>query len=415
MSIPVAALLAGLPLPPARIVHVGAGDGADLADWAATGAARIVLVEPMAELAAQARTAARGMDHVTVVEAVVSGDAGPRPFHATALPELNSLRAPLPALLDLFPGLRPAPQPARAPMLPQDLPLGDPAPLPEGADAPEACSLLVLETPGEALSILSALEGAGLLTGFDVIALREPAEPLYQGAPTLAHIREWCARSGFLWLPLPEGDDPDRPWSMARLNRPALDLQARLDAVTTLLEDSRAEVAQAAEASAARDQKIADLSAARDRLKAQVAQSETHKAETEAAQEALRAQVETLTGERNTLKNQTGGQSARIQELQQRLDKTTAQAETDSAETDKLRARIKELNVEAASAKEQVATQAARLKELQGQLQAAKQDTAPAAALADARARLEAGRTELLRAEAQIQLLRDLLLGGARS
>ena len=369
MSIPVAALLAGLPLPPARIVHVGAGNGADLADWAATGAARIVLVEPIGELVAQARAAARGMDHVAVVEAVVSGDASPRPFHATALPELNSLRAPLPALIELFPGLRPAPQPARAPMLPQDLPLGDPAALPEGADAPEACSLLVLETPGEALSILSALDGADLLTGFDVIALREPAEPLYDGAPGLAHIRDWCARSGFLWQPLPEGDDPDRPWSMARLNRPALDLQARLDAVTTLLEDSRAEVAQAAEASAARDQKIADLS----------------------------AQVETLTGERNTLKNQTGGQSARVQELQQRLDKATAetkaQAEAASAETDKLRARIKEL---------------------QGQLQAAKQDTAPTAALADARARLEAGRTELLRAEAQIQLLRDLLLGGGR-
>ncbi len=369
MSIPVVSLLAGLPLPPARIVHIGAGDGADLADWAATGAARIVLVEPIGELVAQARAAARGMDHVAVVEAVVSGDASPRPFHATALPELNSLRAPLPALIELFPGLRPAPQPARAPMLPQDLPLGDPAALPEGADAPEACSLLVLETPGEALSILSALDGADLLTGFDVIALREPAEPLYDGAPGLAHIRDWCARSGFLWQPLPEGDDPDRPWSMARLNRPALDLQARLDAVTTLLEDSRAEVAQAAEASAARDQKIADLS----------------------------AQVETLTGERNTLKNQTGGQSARVQELQQRLDKATAetkaQAEAASAETDKLRARIKEL---------------------QGQLQAAKQDTAPTAALADARARLEAGRTELLRAEAQIQLLRDLLLGGGR-
>ena len=83
--------------------------------------------------------------------------------------------------------------------------------------------------------------------------------------------------------------------------------------------------------------------------------------------------------------------------MQQRLDKATAetkaQAEAASAETDKLRARIKEL---------------------QGQLQAAKQDTAPTAALADARARLEAGRTELLRAEAQIQLLRDLLLGGGR-
>ena len=72
MSIPVAALLAGLPLPPARIVHVGAGNGADLADWAATGAARIVLVEAIGELAAQARAAARGMDHVAVVEAVVS-------------------------------------------------------------------------------------------------------------------------------------------------------------------------------------------------------------------------------------------------------------------------------------------------------------------------------------------------------
>jgi chaperonin cofactor prefoldin len=411
MSIPVAALLAGLPLPPARIVHVGAGNGADLADWAATGAARIVLVEAIGELAAQARAAARGMDHVAVVEAVVSGDASPRPFHATALPELNSLRAPLPALIELFPGLRPEPQPARAPVLPQDLPLGDPAPLSEGADAPEACSLLVLETPGEALSILSALDGADLLTGFDVIALREPAEPLYEGAPGLAHIRNWCARSGFLWQPLPEGDDPDRPWSMARLNRPALDLQARLDAVTTLLEDSRAEVAQAAEASAARDQKIADLTGARDRLKAQVAQLETHKAEAD----ALRAQVETLTGERNTLKNQTGGQSARVQELQQRLDKATAQAETDSAEAAKLRARIKDLNGESASAKEQIATQAARIKDLQGQLQAAKQDTAPTAALADARARLEAGRTELLRAEAQIQLLRDLLLGGGRS
>jgi chaperonin cofactor prefoldin len=380
MSVPVAALLAGLPLPPARIVHIGAGDGADLGDWLATGAARIVLVDPMAELAAQARAAARGMDHVTVVEAAVSGDAAPRPFHATALPELNSLRAPLPALIELFPGLRPEPQPARAPMLPQDLPLGEPAPVPEGADSPEAASVLVLETPGEALSILSALDGADLLTGFDVIALREPPEPLYEGAPALAHIRDWCARSGFLWQPLPEGagqgDDPDRPWSMARLNRPALALQARLDAVTTLLEETRA--------------------AGADQV----------------------GRIEALTTERDTLKKQTGGQSARVQELQQRLDKVSTQASTQAeaagAEAETLRARIKELNGELAGSKEQIAGQSARIKELQGQVQAAQQDTAPAAALADACARLEAGRSELLRAEAQIQLLRDLLLGGAR-
>ena len=111
--------------------------------------------------------------------------------------------------------------------------------------------------------------------------------------------------------------------------------------------------------------------------------------------------------------------------MQQRLEKAatdaTAQTETAGAEADKLRARIKDLNGELATRKEQIGGQSARIQDLQARvtraeadLEAAKQAAAPAGALADARARLDAGRTELLRAEAQIQLLRDLLLGGTR-
>ena len=213
--------LANLPRPISRIIHIGAGTGADLSDYLAAGVEAVLLVEAHADTAAELAAQTAREPRVETLQAAVSGDLQHRPFFRTNFPELDSLRAPTEELRILFPGMRLLSDKTTVPSDPVEL-LRDRPPATEGSQ------VLVLETPGESLSILRSLEAADLLHSFDVIALREGRQPLYDGAPSLEQIRSRLDATDFLTTIEPLPEDPERPWLFARLNRIALDLRQTL-------------------------------------------------------------------------------------------------------------------------------------------------------------------------------------------
>lgn len=320
---------------PAHVLHVGAGSGRELPRYLAAGTSLVLLVEADPEIAARLRRLAAPHERVRVLEGAVSADPRRRPFRRTSLPGLNGFRAPLPAMAEAFPRLRTLAEVPVTPLSP------DRVAAEMDLDPDAGPGLLVIEAPGEALGILTALREAGLLERFGAIRLREALEPLHEGAPPAEAIRAFLAGAGYAATFETDPEEPARPW-----------LEARLDLAARRREEEIARLMQALVEAHARAEALA---AERDAARRQV---ETLAAERDAA----RQQAEFLTAERNTARQQAGNLAA---------------------EHDALKAAHEE-------ARQQVE-------------------------MLHKRDRLTAmAREEALRAEAQIDLIRDLLLGGVR-
>ena len=338
-------MLADLPQPVARIVHIGAGTGTGLPACLASGAARILLVEADPDVAAQLAAETAQEPRVEVIAAAVSADLRPRPFYRTNFPELDSLRPPAAALKELFPGLKTL---SRDPVTPAD-PV---ALLGDGPEAPGS-QALVLETPGESLGLLQALEAGGLLHRFDAICLREGRQPLYEGAAAAAEIRGWLEIAGFAAGIEPQPEDPERPLLIARLDRKARAAQREIARLSAALDQAQAEAATLTEERDAARSQLAEGRAALETAGAEAGQLREAARKAEARSAGLAEEVKTLSQERDA-----------------------ARAEVD---------RLGELR------------EAARKAE---------------AARDQAEHRMRQSRDEMLKAEGQIRLLRDLLLNG---
>ena len=229
----------------------------------------------------------------------------------------------------------------------------DPVALLHGLNLPaEGELLLVLETPGETLGILHALKAADLLARVDGIRLQEGREPLYEGAPTAGEIANFLTSEGFSAKFDPDSEDPDRPHLIARIDRAAA-------ALRTELESARGEASAAQEALATERDSAATLRTELDNALS----------EAKAAQEALAT-------ERNnaaTLRTELEGARGEVKAAQEALV-----AERDSAAT--LRTELDNARGEAKAAQGAAET------------------------------RLLRSREEMLKAEGQIRLIRDLLL-----
>lgn len=230
-----------LPRPVSLIVHIGAGECSELPAYLEVGAAQILLAEAAAEAAARLRAGNSRQASVKVVQAAVSADTSPRPFHLANFPDLSSLRPPT-RLSELFPGLRLVSKETVTPVDPVAL-LRDSRTM----EKSDGSRVLVLDAPGESLSILRRLQDADLLTGFDAIRFRESPEPLYKDAAPAAAIAEVLQDAGFNLRPDID-DDPAFPRVWARLDRAALKRKSQIAALTVERDTLRKEVeTQAAE------------------------------------------------------------------------------------------------------------------------------------------------------------------------
>jgi hypothetical protein len=96
--------LPGVTTEPGVILHLGAGGGSMLPRYRASGARRIIVVEPDPASGATLQEMARTSRDLRVVRAALADAHGMERLYQLSFPALSSLRKPLPALAALFPG-----------------------------------------------------------------------------------------------------------------------------------------------------------------------------------------------------------------------------------------------------------------------------------------------------------------------
>lgn len=211
---------------PHLILHIGARHGDRLPEFGATGARRIVLVEPEAGMAAGLMRNTAGQSRFRVIAAAAGAGDGRGQLTVTSLPELNSMVPSTPDLEVLYPGLRS--------LAPQEVDIVSPGSLLKALEPAEGPLLAVIEAPGQEMVILQAWKTADALHRIDRLELRCAEQPLHVGAEGRAAIEAWLTEEGFV-LTRRDTGDPDWPVLHLRLSRAAVKLaraEARIAGLT---------------------------------------------------------------------------------------------------------------------------------------------------------------------------------------
>jgi DNA repair exonuclease SbcCD ATPase subunit len=429
----------------AHILHVGAGNGADLGFWHSLAPEKITLVEADPQCLPGLQQSAD--DKVEVLAGAVSADTQRSTLRRANLAELSSLKEPS-GILSLFPGLQTL---AQVPV-----PVHDPAELcGDLALSTEAQNVLVLEAPGEALGILSRLRDAGFLHFFSAILLQEGRQELYSRAGTLEEIST-LLKSEHYGLTEIAGDDPDRPFLQASFDQEKKRLADSIEELRAMLQQADAEnhalLTARQELEARLDSLQTEKKTALDEAARKLSQAEAARAKAEDEAKALRdaaekshAAVTELKANLKSAQDKAKADETARQELEARLDslQTENKAAQDEAhrklshaEATRKKAdeEIATLRRDLAAAKEDAQKQAESLTKakqvasdektaLQNKLSEAnerhKQLQSDLNIVTDERDRLQKverqlalGRESVQRAEGQIELMKDLLLRG---
>jgi FkbM family methyltransferase len=188
---------------PESILHIGAGSGADLPAYDRVPSSRLILLEPLPDLAARLRRMTAGNDRVTVVQAAVGAKEGHARLHRFNQPLYSSLHNPG-RLLELFPGLtRVAELEVETHTLSS---LVDMLNLQTGHD-----NWLVVDAPGAESTILGELARWEETPLFTHVFLRAGTESLYEGAEPLDRLVVKLEDEGYHQVGAPDLADMDWP------------------------------------------------------------------------------------------------------------------------------------------------------------------------------------------------------------
>ena len=274
--------------PPQTVVHIGAGLCGELHAWRRSGADRIILVEPNPDYQAKLRDCSAGDSRIAVAACAIAEQAGEAPFFVLNRPDLSSLRAPL-APTSLVPDLAVAGEHLVATQRFEAL-VADLSP------EREAENWLFIDVPGEEATVLAGLEAGNGAGQFDRVFLRSPCSALHEGARPADELMAWLARIGYDLEGSIDLTEPDWPRYQLRLNPKALECRALLDEKQQLEEALRVRMEEAKASEEARAQTLTEeRDALKNEVEAVTMRAEKQLEEARAAWEAeAQAQQQTI-------------------------------------------------------------------------------------------------------------------------
>ncbi len=346
------------------VLHLGAGEGLSLPALLATSARKILLVEPDPALAAGLAQQDDGGRCSLLPLAVGAGkETGTALLRQFNLPALSSLRMPLPELGALFPGLR---QEGLIEVKTRALSqIVSRTELAETAD-----NVLIIETPGVEHSLVEELLADGLAPCFPHLFLSAGAAALYEHAAALSAIEGRLVEHGYRVVERDESD-PDFPG-----------LYLKLDPLETEIRHLR--------------QTHAEAQARIRKLERRIEELDRHR-------QAQEKQITALTAERTEQEQRARRFEERSTKLSEML---RALEERHTAQTAKLSA-TEEAGAGATERENRLRTDLKTEKALTAGLQAKAEGLGRTAAEAERKTAFL--REELLRMEAQLGLLKDLM------
>jgi hypothetical protein len=396
----------------ALVLVVGAGSGADLASWRALKPRRLLLLEPQSSMTRTLSSRLRPSASEALLEAaLVTTDEPTAPLHVLSNPRESALSQPT-GLLEHFPNLKLRQI--------QDVPtvrlgqilgaLGSDAlsldaqpdaaelPWPEGA-------VLIVEAPGVAACLASDLPH--LLARFEWVVVRCGEQALFEGDDDATALRAALEPIGFTRVHA--SDDAIPPYvewlfqrqpmapSVWQTHARLADVAAQCDRLTQerVAQAARSEALQAENQALtlARDAGLAtqaELVAERDALAVQFANVTT-------AREALAQEKAELTGQRDALAKEKA-------ELVAARDGQAKLAAERQAQVESLGREKAELTAARDGLAKDKSSLQAQLDEARQQLETGRQQQQ------ELTTRQQLMQEELVKAEAQIELIKDLLL-----
>lgn len=373
--------------PVRTIVHLGAGRCSELDEYLEE-AERIILVEADPELADALRKRAKDMPQVNVCEAAVASAEGPATFYRYNLPELSSLR-PATGLMELFPGLKLVKQQLVDTRRATDL-------VAEFTISDDKKNTLVIDLPGEELSVLDSLNSNNSLQRFSELTLYCGREVLYEGGEPGQLVAQWLNDQGFDLAEKDESRDPERPVWRFRRNALALyarelqqerdDLAARVEQLTKAREEQSRLAAEQEKLAGEHHVQIEQLQKARDEQARVAAERQTNLQEANEALEAsnqakldleqrlehankARAEQEKLSSERRTqieqLQQARDEQVRLAAERQAKLQEANEALEASNHAKAELQQRLEQANQARAEQEKLIGERRAQIKQLQ--------------------------------------------------
>lgn len=207
-----------LPFPnaaPATILHIGAGDGRELSAHLASGADRIILVEPHPGHTHRLQELAAATPQVTLVLAALADQDGEAELNVFNVPGLASLRSAT-ALRDIYPGVRITHR--------HIVPTLSPAALALACGVLHAPVRLILDAPGAEPVLLRAWQADGTLYEISQLELRCGVDAFFDGGEPMTGLRKMLEDVGFEPM-VSDMSDPDWPTLLFRLHPAVLEVR----------------------------------------------------------------------------------------------------------------------------------------------------------------------------------------------
>lgn len=288
------------------IIHLGAGRGTNVERYRATGAKRIILVEPDPLSAAELHRITAGDDRCEVIERAVTDADGWVTFHVYNLRQCSSLRSAT-GLRTLFPGLRTTDDLEVEAVRPEELLAGY-------LENEAGLTWLIVDVPGEEWAILNRLAEAEVLQRCALLTVSCGTEALYEDAPALEAVLQSLDEWGYEPVAESTEEDPDRPAVTFRFNPHKLAAARLEEQLRDLKIEHKAAKQHAAERGAEAERLAAESTEQRNRIG------------------ELEAQLREAQDTRDALTKQVGEQKQTITEQEQKLAELRTRLSLSSAE-----------------------------------------------------------------------------------